>query len=168
MSLKHNFEQIYKEYFKIIFAYIISRVRDEATAHDLAATLWEKVFKKLEDFDEAKGGIRQWLFTIARNETNMHFRMYYVKKFLSLTDFEDTALSAEKETHQLMEEEHEKQLLLNAMATLSDKERDILALKFYSGLNNREIATVAKISESNAGTIINRSISKLRVLMEDK
>lgn len=163
-----DFELIYKEFFKIIYSYIISRVRNEAVAQDLAAVTWEKVLKKLDTYNQSKGNMRQWLFTIARNEINMHYRLYYVKKFFSLSDFEENSPAQDKEISQSMEDEQERQTLLNAMGSLNDKERDIIALKFYSGLNNREIAALINISESNTGTIINRAITKLRVLLEAK
>ena len=163
-----KFEQIYKEYFKIIFSYIITRVREDNTACDIAALMWQKVLKKFNTFDESKGNIRQWLFTIARNEINMYYRLYDVRKFLSLTGFEDTKLSDEKAVEDTLIDNQEKQTLFKAMSALNKRERDIIALKFYSGLNNIEIAKVANISESNAGTIINRSLSKLRAVLEVK
>jgi RNA polymerase sigma-70 factor (ECF subfamily) len=164
-----TFEEIYKEFFKPIYSYILARVRNDAVAQDIAAVTWRKALVKLDAFDEARGSIRQWLFGIARNEVNMHYRLYYVRKVLSLTGFEDSSPAVEdNDITQKMIYEDEKRLLLSAMAGLKEKERDILALKFYSGLNNRQIAGAVNISESNAGTIINRSINKLRVLLEAK
>ena len=163
-----SFEQIYNEYFKIIYSYIITRVRDESTAQDLAAITWRKVLSKLHTFDENKGNIRQWLFGVARNETNMHHRLYYVRKFFSLNDYEDTTPAPGKDIDQKLIDDQEKADLLGAMAKFKSKERDILALKFYSGLNNKQIAEVAGISQSNTGVILSRGISKLRVFLEAK
>ncbi|MGB2579438.1 RNA polymerase sigma-70 factor (ECF subfamily) [Elusimicrobium simillimum] len=162
-----NFDKIYDEYYDIVFSYIIARVRDESLAEDLAAGLWRRVFEKLHSYDDSKGIMRQWLFGIARNEINMHYRLYYVKKFLSLTDFEESTPSNEKEPAAQAEESELNAKLLNAMAELKSKERDIIALKFYSGLNNREIASLINIGESNVGTIVNRAIAKLRFLLEE-
>ena len=86
-----TFEEIYKELFKPIYSYILTRTRNEAAAQDITATTWRKALEKLNAFDEARGSVRQWLFGIARNEVNMHYRLYYVKKFLSLTGFEDSS-----------------------------------------------------------------------------
>jgi len=163
-----NFEQIYEEFFKVIYTYITMRVRDDAAAQDIAASMWQKVLRKLNTFNKDKGTVRQWLFGIARNEVNMHHRLYYVRKVFSLTGFEDAVPADQKTADQQLAEEEEKKLLLSAMGTLGGRERDILSLKFYSGLNNREIAGLLNITETNAGTIINRSIDKLRVLLEAK
>ncbi len=163
-----NFEQAYQEFFKIVYSYIIARVREENTAKDIASLTWQKALNKFDTFDENKGNMRQWLFTIARNEINMHYRFYYVKKVFSLTGFEEISVPNEKGVEDTLIYEQEKHTLLKALGTLNKRERDIVALKFYSGLNNRQIADVVGISESNAGTIISRSIGKLRDLLEVK
>ncbi|WP_428898370.1 RNA polymerase sigma-70 factor [Parelusimicrobium proximum] len=163
-----KFEQIYNEFFKIIYSYIMMRVRDDGTAQDLAALTWRKVLEKLDTFDESKGNMRQWLFTIARNEINSHYRLYYVKKFFSLSDSEESKQGADKDIAESLIYEEEKAKLLGAVGRLKTRERDIIALKFYSGLSNQEIAAVANITESNTSTIINRAISNLRVLLEAK
>ncbi len=46
--------------------------------------------------------------------------------------------------------------------SLDGQERDLIALKFAGGLSNAEIARVLGMSESNAGTRLHRTITKLR------
>jgi RNA polymerase sigma-70 factor (ECF subfamily) len=48
------------------------------------------------------------------------------------------------------------------MAELSPRERELVALKFFAGLTNAEIASVTGTSETNAGTKLHRVIQKLR------
>jgi len=49
-----------------------------------------------------------------------------------------------------------------ALARLQPAERELIALKFFAGLGNAEIAQVLGISESNAGTKLHRAMTKLR------
>ena len=49
-----------------------------------------------------------------------------------------------------------------ALATLSARERELIALKYFAGLANAEIAAVIGVSESNAGTKLHRAMEKLR------
>ena len=74
------------------------------------------------------------------------------------TETENVEASAEKKQTE--------QILKNAMGKLKSNYRDILALKFYSGMSNGQIAQTLKISESNAGTLINRALNKLKLLLE--
>ena len=52
--------------------------------------------------------------------------------------------------------------LAAALGALAPRERELIALKFFAGLANAEIAAVLGISESNAGTRLHRAITKLR------
>ena len=49
-----------------------------------------------------------------------------------------------------------------ALAKLPAREREIVALKFQGGLSNAELARVLGVSESNAGTLLYRTMEKLR------
>jgi len=54
-----------------------------------------------------------------------------------------------------------------ALTSLDGQERDLIALKFAGGLSNAEIARVLGMSESNAGTRLHRTITKLREACHD-
>ena len=45
---------------------------------------------------------------------------------------------------------------------LSGRERELVALKYFAGLSNAEVAAVIGTSEGNAGTRLHRVIQKLR------
>ena len=49
-----------------------------------------------------------------------------------------------------------------ALERLEPLERELIALKFFAGLENREIARVLGIGDSNAGTRLHRAMTKLR------
>ena len=49
-----------------------------------------------------------------------------------------------------------------ALCKLSAREREIVALKFHAGMSNAELARVLGVSESNAGTLLYRTMEKLR------
>ena len=52
--------------------------------------------------------------------------------------------------------------LSRLLANLPERERELVSLKFGADLNNREVAIVTGLSESNVGTILNRVLQKLR------
>lgn len=161
------FQELYNAYFKRVYAYVFLRVKDAALAEDLCAGAWRKACEKFASYDETKGVFAQWIFTIARNEINMHRRLYWVRHFFSLTDTEDVLPLQDKTPLRQAEEDELKRRLLLALGKLSAKERDVISLKFYSGLNNRQIAAVTGMSESNVGTVAHRAVEKMRCDMED-
>jgi RNA polymerase sigma-70 factor (ECF subfamily) len=101
---------------------------------------------------------RAWLFGIARNaaldELRRRRRLATLAADpgdLDAAAIEDGADVALKRT-----------AVLNAVGRLSPRERELIALKFHAGLTNAELARVLGVSESNAGTLLHRTIQKLR------
>ena len=68
------FGRIYDEYFPGIFRYILYRVADAALSEDLAAQTFYKALKYLGRFRWTGISISAWLYRIAANEVNSHFR----------------------------------------------------------------------------------------------
>ena len=66
------------------------------------------------------------------------------------------------------EEDGETDRLLEAVSHLNDREKELVALKFYSGLNNRQIAAQVQMTESGVGTALHRAVTKLRKEMKDE
>ncbi|MHB8157955.1 MAG: RNA polymerase sigma factor, partial [Desulfocucumaceae bacterium] len=56
--------------------------------------------------------------------------------------------------------------LLQALASLEDRERNIVALKFWGRLSNRRIAELTGLSSSNVGVILYRSMRRLRTILD--
>jgi RNA polymerase sigma factor (sigma-70 family) len=53
-------------------------------------------------------------------------------------------------------------LVRTALEQLPAREREIVALKFHAGLSNAELAKVLGVTESGAGTLLYRTMQKLR------
>lgn len=162
-----NFEEIYSHLFKRVLAYIVSRTGNLTAAEDIACRTWQKAWDKKHQFNREKGTPEQWIFTIARNEVNKYFRFWQLKKFFSLSQQEENIISREQTPLAALQHNENKQALMAALQVLSRRELDLLALKFQSTLNNRQIAGVTGLSESNVGTILNRAITKLRTRLEE-
>jgi RNA polymerase sigma factor (sigma-70 family) len=60
------------------------------------------------------------------------------------------------------QEQQEKELLQSFLLELSEREHDLVALKYGAGLSNREIARTMGLSESNVGSILHRTVTNLR------
>ncbi len=163
-----TFNVWYETYFKRVYAYILVRVKDASVAEDLCASAWRKAYEKLNAYHEEKGNFSQWIFAIARNEVNMYWRWARIRRWFSLApETEELLPAVEKSPLQQAEEKALKSRLLAAAEKLSVRERDIISLKFYSGLNNRQIAALSGLSESNVGTLLQRAVQKMRKDMEE-
>jgi len=159
-----SFEEVYDKYFARIYNYIRYRVIDRGAADDLVSAVFEKVLDKYDSFDPARAPLEAWLFAIARNTLNDHFRRRKVRGSLSITDREESIVSAESVEGAAQKSETDA-LLLAAVARLEDQERELIAMKFTLGMTNRDIAAQAGLGESNVGVILFRAMKKLRELL---
>jgi RNA polymerase sigma factor (sigma-70 family) len=152
------FDRLYRSSRDDVYAYVASLLRDEAAAEEVTAAAFERAYRKRNRFDPERGEPRAWLFGIARNAALDELRRRGRQAEL-------TAEPADLESATPDEgaERHERRLAVStALERLQPRERELIALKFFAGLANAEIAQVLGISESNAGTKLHRAMTKLR------
>lgn len=161
------FADIFEAYYKRIFNYIYYRVYSHHTSEDLTSQVFEKVMRKLDTYTQGKSPFEVWLFAIARNVVNDHFRGRKRHSLLSL-DTIGELVSRRKDPEGIVIRGETSDSLSRALSTLDARERNIIALKFGAGLKNREIAELLKLKENNVGVVLYRSMKKLKNEMESE
>jgi len=153
-----SFASLYERSFPKVYAYVASLLRDRAAAEDVAAQAFERAYRKRRGYKPSKGSPEAWIFGIARNAALDELRRRKRRAVLE-TDPEDPAAPAPDEHADFL---LRREVVRAALGQLSGQERDLVSLKFAGGLSNAEIAEVLGLSESNAGTRLHRTITKLR------
>lgn len=152
------FDDLYRSSRDDVYSYVAALLRDSAAAEDVTAAAFERAYRKRSRFDRSRGEPRAWLFGIARNAALDELRRRGRQAELAVEPEDLAAVPAVEGA-----EQSERRLALGAgLAALEQRERELIALKFFAGLANAEIATVLGISESNAGTRVHRAVTKLR------
>lgn len=153
-----SFDELYRQSRDDVYAYVASLLRDSSAAEEVTATAFERAYRKRDRFDGRRGDPRAWLFAIARNAALDELRR---RKRQGALSGEPVDIAAPSGTDDV--ERSERRLVLAAaLEQLTPQERELVALKFFAGLSNAEIARVLGISESNAGTKLHRIVAKLR------
>jgi RNA polymerase sigma-70 factor (ECF subfamily) len=148
------FDELYRSSRDDVYAYAAGLLRDRAAAEDVTATAFERAYRKRSRFDPSRGNGRAWLFGIARNAALDELRRRSRQAELSAEPVDTTSPNTEHSELRL--------LLAGALTKLDARERELVALKFFAGLSNVEIAAVLRIGESNVGTKLHRAVTKLR------
>ncbi len=162
-----GFLRCYDEYFGRVFTYTRYRCGDDALADDLTAHIFERAFACWAEYDPQRGPLSAWLFAIARNVISNHFRAEAARQQTSLERCEQQPDAAALPEETLIQGETQAELL-QALAFLSERERDLLGLKFSAGLTNRRIAEITGLSEANVGVILYRSLQRLRSILTER
>ena len=153
------FDALYRESRDDVYAYVAGLLRDRAAAEEVTAAAFERAYRKRRRFDPTRGERRAWLFGIARNAALDELRRRGRQAELA-ADPEDLAATAAP--HESAEQSARRLALATGLGRLEPRERELIALKFFAGLANAEIAAVVGVSESNAGTKLHRAVTKLR------
>ena len=157
-----RFEALYRASRDDVYAYVATLLRDRAGAEDVTALAFERAYRRRRSFDRARGEERAWLFGIARNAALDELRRRRRHARLAVDPEDPLAADALASGEDLADEAARRAALRAALDQLAPRERELVALKFHAGLTNAEIARVLGVSESNAGTLLHRTMAKLR------
>ena len=152
------FGALFEAQFDRVYAFVRFRTADEAAAEDIAAEVFARAWSKLRDPADGDAATA-WLFTTARRLVVDHYRRPSTETVGSMAESahpsslspEDAALSSERLG-----------VLARCMAGLTDREREIIGLRFVARLRNREIGSLVRTSEGNVAKILHRALRKLR------
>ena len=99
----------------------------------------------------------------------------YITSLDDLTPFDDGEVSVEatladerEGISERLDDESEKQELIEALSELPERERTMLSLYYYEGLNLKEIGKVMGVTESRVSQIHGKALSMLRAILKEK
>lgn len=136
-------------------------------AEELHQQTWVSVLEHIDRFDPAtgSGGFKAWLFRIATNKANDLWRAKGRERaayegMRSVTDSEVPYAG-----HRL-EVSDEERKLRDAIARLPEAQRQVLMLRYYSGLKFVEIADLLGCPLNTALGRMHKAMMKLKEMME--
>jgi len=155
-NVELDLEQIYLEYSGKVMGYIRARVHGYADAEDLCADVFEKVQRKLSEYDASKASVSTWIFTITRNTVIDYFRRY--KAFSE----PDENLSDDSEVDEGLMNAEMLDELADALDALPDELRTLIVLRYYDGKPLTEVAEVMGLSYGAVKLRHQSALTKLR------
>lgn len=151
------FEELYRSSRDDVYAYVSGLLRDRHAAEDVTAAAFERAYRKHDRYDPRRGEPRAWVFGIARNAALDELRRRGRQAEMTTEPVADTPSPED-----LADQGIRRTIVASAFERLTPGERELISLKFFAGLSNTEIAQVVGLSESNAGTKLHRTVTKLR------
>jgi RNA polymerase sigma-70 factor (ECF subfamily) len=168
------FGEIYNRYFKKVVRQLKVLLKgDVEKAEDLASDVFLKVMKNIDKYKHEK--LSSWIHTMARNVFLDSLRLVKEKenkKTISI-DVQLEFHNGSKSLFQLSDsnleiEENEKERnskLLKALKSLKESDLKLIDLRFYQGLNYKEIAIEVGKTENYCRVAIDRIKSKLKKII---
>jgi len=160
-------EVLVKRYYQPLMRYLQRLAGRDHLAEELHQQTWTSVLEHLEKFDRSSssGGFKAWLFRIATNKANDHWRSAgrekNAKEGLRLVTDDEMPHAGHR-----LEGTEQEQKLLRAIEKLPENQRQVLMLRYYSNLKFVEIAELLGCPLNTALGRMHKAMLKLRQLME--
>jgi len=161
-----DWDAVYRSELPRIYNFFLYKVADRELAQELTAETFERAWKNRARYRRTIAAISTWLFGIAKNVFREFLRTERLRtrRFESVLQLEE--IPTETEVEKAIQQQQEKDRLRMVLLELPSREQDLIALKYGAGLTNREISKITRLSESNVGTILHRTITKIRERLE--
>ena len=151
----------YKAHGTAVYNYFRFHTPQADVAEDLTAETFLKVVRAADRFDPDRGTPKAWILTVARNVLADWRRRARLRQYVTLGTLHDLVYEAPSPEERLLREE-EVGRLLDAVATLADADRELIGLRYGSGLDSAEVAQILGISEGSVRTRLWRALGRLR------
>lgn len=158
-----DWDVIYDEQLPRLYNFFRYRTGNADLAKDLTAQTMMRAWRFRHKYNRDIGAFQAWLFQIARGIAADDWRKNQTP-IVSLSDAE--AVPADINIEAEIQKRDMATCLYHLLSELSTQEQEIIALKFGADMTNRAIADVLSITESNVGTILHRTIKKLKLQWE--
>lgn len=153
-----DWEAVFREELPRVYNFFRYRFGDGPEAEDLTSATFEKAWTKRNQYQRDRAAFSTWLISIARNLAVDHYR-----KHRQTTSTEEIELISETPgLEKQIQAQQDFDRLGRLLAALPEREQELVALKYGAELNNRQIAALTGLTETNVGSILHRVVSKLR------
>jgi RNA polymerase sigma factor (sigma-70 family) len=139
-----------------VYAYVSYRVGDRTDAEDITSETFERALRYRDSFDARKGDPVGWLLGIARNCV---YDAMLRPRTISLERDEVGETGLEERVVVRLS-------LRQALATLADRDRELLALRYGADLKTREIGELLELRTNAVEVALSRARARLAAALE--
>ena len=155
-------------YGQMLLRYLRSLTGSEHLAEELHQQTWMGVLEHIDRFDpkSSSGGFKAWIFRIATNKAHDHWRSSGREKS-ALIGVGRISDEASPQAEHRLEGTEEMVKLRRAIENLPENQKQVVMLKYYSGLKFVEIAEVIGCPLNTALGRMHKAVARLRQMMQD-
>lgn len=161
--------RLFRECYPRIYSYLRYRVNSVEDVEDLTGIVFEQAYTHRHQFDPDRGAFSTWLFRIARNElVNFYRRRKSRSAWETGAEIpSDLTTSDPSPEAQIVQKEALIQLL-QGIGHLSERDQEIITLKFAGRLRNKEIGEIMDLKEKTVSVVLLRAVRRLRQEIEQE
>lgn len=158
------FAQLYNAYVDKIYKYIYYKVGNTPDAEDLCEQVFLKAWEAIGRYTWCGYPFSSWLYKLAHNLVVDHYRTK--REILPLNDILSTADEPIVDPEIALNLSLAAEELSDAMAQLTQEQRQVIALKFIEGYDVAEIAQMLNKKEGAIRALQYRALRSLQGILE--
>ena len=156
------FEVLYGRHRGPLFRFLLAQLRDRPLAEELYQDVWQRVIAARATW-RPEAAFATWLYRIAHNRLNDHWRAQRHRPPAPLDAELRTAALADPEHPGSVAEQHEqRQRLQQALDELPDEQREAVLLRLQQELSLEEIGRITGVGRETVKSRLRYALDKLR------
>ena len=157
------FRRLYDAYLPRVYAYVGYRVGPAADVEDVVAEVFIKLAGGLRRFAwRGPGSFSAWLFRIAHNEVAAHYRRAGAHTPDAPLETAPDMRDERPEANPAPEAAEQAAAIRRLVAALPPRQQEVVLLRYFGGLRNREIAAILGLDERTVAAHLSRGLEQLR------
>jgi RNA polymerase sigma-70 factor (ECF subfamily) len=157
------FAEIYERYQPALYRYVYYRVRDTTAAEDLTAAVFLRVVEKLDSFRYEGRPLLAWLYTIAGNAVIDYHRRTERSRVVPL---DEEVVDRSRDVERAVERRLTQSRLADALAELTEEQRQVITLRFVEGMTSKEVGRVLDKSTGAVKALQHRALAALARILK--
>lgn len=149
-----------------VFGLAMKILGDRAASEETTLDVYTQVWRRISTYDAQRGTPGSWLMTLAKNRAIDRFRSSYLERGRQVPLDQAAELPGNEATPEQHSAGLERQRLVQAALTiLSIEQRQAIALAYYWGLSQSEIADRLKLPLGTVKTRMRLAMIRLREVL---
>ena len=163
--------ELYDRYSRLVFSLALNSVGDQATAEEVTQDVFVRVWQRAGQYRADRGKVSTWLTGITRYRAIDQLRRRGSRPeqhSVAWAEVSPTAVPTvngpEEATHLAMQRER----VRAAMAQLPEEQKQVLALAYFQGYSQSQIAESLALPLGTVKTRVRLAMQKLREMLQDE
>lgn len=161
-----SFTILYDASSPYVFGLVMRILGDREAAEEVTLDVYSQLWRQARSYDASRGTPGSWVMTLARTRAIDRFRAGYLERgrqapLETAAELPGEGSNPEQQTVGL----ERQRLVQQAMAMLTVEQREAIALAYYWGLSQSEIADKLKLPLRTVKTRVRLGMQKLREIL---
>lgn len=161
------FDQLYARHRDRLFHYLLGQLRDRPLAEEIFQDVWQRAIHARASW-KPDAAFSTWLFRIAHNRLNDHWRAARHRPATPIDADERTARLTDHDTPESrVSELAQRQRLQAALAELPAEQQEVVALRLEQELSLEEIGEITGVGRETVKSRLRYAMDKLRARLSE-